>query len=150
MVSLKQLKLYAEKNNCNELITIDKYIQSSTESWTNGKYYYGGQIPLDLNTDITCDHFVQVEEKNKNAGGPFNSWESASIYIAEKELTDMKSIIDKYYRKARYNGLLRSIVFWLSPARKRATEKVFHPSKMTKYFSEIEIEFHKNIRRSFT
>jgi len=32
-------------------------------------------------------------------------------------------------RRRRFNGVLRAVVFWLSPARKRAAEVVFHPDR---------------------
>ena len=142
MVNLLQLKKYAEQTNnmFNALYIIDDYIKMTEESWSNGKYYLGGQVPLHITENITDAHLKLVEEKNKSAiaQGACNSWEQGSMERVFHELNVMKSLIDNYLRIPRMNGLLRALVFWIVPARKRATEKVFHPSNMTKYFNEPE------------
>jgi len=52
-------------------------------------------------------------------------------------------------RMRRLNGLFRVIVFWISPARKRATEKVFHPKSnfLKKMFTDDELELHNIIKK---
>ena len=72
----------------------------------------------------------------------------SSVYNTASKQHEFDVIIDLINdlrrQTLKMNGLLRSIVFWLSPARKRAAEKVFHPSNMMKLFeqelSEIVIE----------
>ena len=139
MVNLLQLKKYSEQTNNNQALSIiKKYTKLTEEKWTNGKYYLGGQLPLDITENITDDNLKFVEQKqNKNfSEGPCNQWELASMQRSEYEFNIIKSLIHSYTQMLRMNGLLRVIVFWLSPARKRAAEKVFHPSNMT--FNAIE------------
>ena len=54
----------------------------------------------------------------------------ASIQRSEQELAHFRDLYTDYLRIKTYNGLLRAIVFWLAPARKRATERVFHPDNL--------------------
>ena len=136
MVNLLQLKTYAEHtNDTRSLYTINSYIKTTDESWSKGKYYLGGQLPLFTTENITEDHLKYVEEKNDSAGYAYNSWEQMSMQKSLYEFNLIKSLINSYTQKRRMNGLLRVIVFWLSPARKRAAEKVFHPSKIN--FNDI-------------
>jgi len=96
MVSLLELKTFAESNKLEELNTINNYINMSKENWSNGKFYLGGQIPIELNSNITDDHFTQVDEKNKKALSPYNSIENMSMIKSRRELKEMKDIIKKY------------------------------------------------------
>ena len=134
MVNLLQLKIYAEQtNDTSSLYTINSYIKTTEESWSKGKYYLGGQLPLDISEEITDEHIKFVEEKNASSDYACNSWENMSMQKSFREMDVIKLLIDSYIRNRRkliMNGLLRAIVFWLSPARKRAAEKIFHPSKI--------------------
>mgnify|MGYP000844138198 CR=1 FL=1 len=142
MVHLLKLKEYAEQtNDPQSLNLINNYIKTTSESWTKGKYYLGGQLQLELTEDITDEKIKFVEDKNNAAVGPCNSWESMSMNRSFGEISIIKNLIERRRNIIRMNGLLRAIVFWLSPARKRATEKVFHPSNVIKYFNEEEINF---------
>ena len=103
-----------------------KYKNQTNESWTNGKYYLCGHLQLNLDDHITQEQLNFIHNKNTSAYA-CNSWEMASVYRFKNEEEHIKQLIEIYTRKKIINGLFRVIVFWLSPARKRAAEKVFHP-----------------------
>ena len=109
---------------------IKRYIETTKESWTKGKYYLGGQIALYPYDNITQEHLDYVNNKNAGVQNIANSWEMMSVYRSQDEFAQILEMISNHNRKKRMNGLLRAVVFWLSPARKRAAEKVFHPSNM--------------------
>ena len=96
MVSLLQLKEYAEQTNeSNALKIINDYIKTTHESWTKGKYYLGGQLPLELSEIITDEHIKYVENKNNSSGGPCNSWEAASMGKSQYEFNVINTLIKK-------------------------------------------------------
>ena len=147
-MNLLQLNEYAEQtNNTVALTIINGYLKTTKESWTKGKYYFGGQIPLDTTEDITGDHLKLVQEKNNSAmaQGACNSWEQMSMSKSVHEFNVIKKTINMRLNSLRLNGLLRVLVFWIVPARKRAAEKVFHPLNMTTFFNEAETDFNKYI-----
>ena len=115
---------------------LNRYIQCSRESWSNGGYYIGGQVKLGVNDEITWQHLAAVTAKQAEPHDIANSWEMGSIQRSEQEFSHFRDIYTDYCRIKKFNGLLRAIVFWLSPARKRATEKVFHPNNL--FFVEDE------------
>ena len=143
MTTLHFLKKYAEQtNNASALFTINKYIKNTTESWTKGKYYLGGQIALYPDEIIDEEKIQAVKDKNNNSyGGPCNSWEAASMAQSAGEIITIENLVNEYKMKKRLNGLFRVLVFWIVPARKRAAERLYHPKNMKKYFNEGEIEF---------
>jgi hypothetical protein len=110
---------------------LNRYIQCSRESWCKNGFYLGGQLKLGIDDEITWNHMAEVQGKQAQVCDPYNGYEMASIQRSEQEFTHFRDIYVDYLRIKTYNGLLRAIVFWLSPARKRATEKVFHPDNLT-------------------
>lgn len=135
MVNLLHLKTYAEQHDMNSLSTITNYIKTTKESWSKGKYYLGGHLPLHITENITEEHLKFVEQKIASSGGACNSFEQVSMQLAFYEFRVIQKLMNSYTKKLRMNGLLRAIVFWLSPARKRAAEKIYHPSKIN--FNDI-------------
>ena len=121
-----------------------KHKKQTYESWTKGKYYLCGHIPLDVDEDITNKHLEIICEKNKNAYA-CNSWEMGSIYKSRSEYDIIMDLMK--IRMRRLNGIFRVIVFWISTARKRANEKVFHTESkyIKKMFTDDELELHKTI-----
>ena len=96
-MSLLQLKTYSEQtNNTAALYVINAYIQTTEESWTKGKYYLGGQLPLNISESITRDHLNIVGQKNASAGEPCNSWENISMQKSRYEFNIIKELIDSY------------------------------------------------------
>lgn len=110
---------------------INRYAKQINESWTQGRYYLGGQVPLHLDDEITPDIILDVSEKLFI--GPqdvANSWEMASVQRAQSDFIEFQHMLETYKRVIKYDGLFRALVFWIAPARKRATEKVWHPSNL--------------------
>lgn len=66
----------------------------------NGFFYLGGQIKMTHNDVVNLDSIQQVreinEKRNREYGGPCNSFEAASIYRAQKELELVESMIKAY------------------------------------------------------
>ena len=123
------LSLHASNPN-NYLL--NRYMNCSKESYSTGKFWLGGQLQLNVDEIITDQHLAHVIARNNFSYSPANSWEAASIQRADADFSQFRDLYYSHIRKLRYRGLLGAIVFWLSPARKRATEKVFHPQKLCK------------------
>ena len=113
-------------NDC----VLNRYLHCSSESWCKGEYYLGGQVKLRIDDEITWQHLLDVTSIQSQPHDVANSWEMASIQRSEQEFSHFRDIYTDYLRIKKFNGLLRVIVFWLSPARKRATEKIFHPDNL--------------------
>ena len=98
MVNLLELEQYSEQTkNTDALAIIKSYIKTTEESWTKGKYYFGGQIPLDITENITNEHLNIVQEKNNSAitQGACNSWENMSMSKSFHEFDVLKELINK-------------------------------------------------------
>ena len=117
---------------------LNRYIQCSRETWSKGVFYLGGQLKLGIDDEITWKHITDVTSNQSQPMVIANSWENASIQRSEQEFSHFRDLYTDYMRVKKFNGLLRAIVFWLSPARKRATEKVFHPDRLSEqgYFNQ--------------
>jgi hypothetical protein len=110
---------------------LNRYLHCSRESWCIGGYYLGGQMKLGIDDEITWQHLADVTSIHTEAPQTVsNNWEMASIQRSEQEFSHFRDLYTDYLRIKKFNGLLRAIIFWLSPARKRATEKVFHPDNL--------------------
>ena len=98
-MNLLQLKEYAvQTNNASALYIINEYLKTTEESWSKGKYYFGGQVPLDITEDITDQHWNTVQQKNKAAvsQGACNSWENMTMNKSFQEFNVLKMLIDSY------------------------------------------------------
>jgi hypothetical protein len=66
----------------------------------NGFFYLGGQIKMSHNDIVNLDSIQKVreinEQRNREYGGPCNSWEAASMYRAQKELELVENMIKAY------------------------------------------------------
>ena len=109
---------------------LNRYIQCSRETWSKGSFYLGGQLKLGIDDEITWQHLADVTHKYSQPCEISNSWEMASVQRSEHDFSHFRDLYTDYLRIKTYNGLLRAIVFWISPSRKRATEKVFHPDNL--------------------
>jgi len=110
---------------------MNRYTKQLNESWTQGRYYLGGQVPLHLDDDITGSILLDVSEKLYI--GPHyysNSYEMASVQRAQYDFIEFQDLMETYKRVVRFNGIFRALIFWIIPSRKRATEKVWHPSNL--------------------
>jgi hypothetical protein len=110
---------------------INRYTKQLNENWAEGRYYLGGQVPLHLDDNITADILLDVSHilfvQPIDAA---NSCEMASIQRAQSDFIEFQDLIETYKRVVRFNGIFRALIFWIIPARKRASEKVFHPSNL--------------------
>ena len=109
---------------------LNNYLNCSKEHWCKDSYYIGGQLKMGLNDEINWKHLADVSAKQSQPRDVANQWEMASIERSSRDFIHFLEIYTDYCRKKTINGLLRAIVFWLAPARKRATEKVFHPDNL--------------------
>lgn len=125
MVTLNKLK-----KKFPEHYLVNRFLSQLNDSWTGGKFYLGGQIPLGPDDEITNEIICKVLEIQSQPCEITNSWEQASVERSKRDMIEFMTLYNDYYRCVKYNGILRSIVFWISPARKRAAEKVFHPSNL--------------------
>jgi hypothetical protein len=95
-----ELDLYIQPD---VLKTLDEYKKDSESTWSNGKYYLYGQIPLDCDVPITQNLLQSaIDENNKRFneyGGPCNSFEAASIACSENRFTNLLKLLDFYYNK---------------------------------------------------
>lgn len=95
-----ELDLYIQKE---DMEVLSKYKKDSESTWSNGKYYLYGQIPLDCDVPITQNLLQSaIDENNKRFneyGGPCNSFEAASIACSEKRFTNLLKLLDFYYNK---------------------------------------------------
>ena len=120
---------------------INRYAKQINESWTQGRYYLGGQVPLHLDDEITPDIILDVSEKLFiEPQDVANSWEMASIQRAQSDFIEFQHMLETYKRVIKYDGLFRALVFWIAPARKRATEKVWHPNNICIVNDELIIK----------
>ena len=110
---------------------INRYFKQLNESWTQGRYYLGGQVPLYIDDEITPSIILEISEiLFLGPQDVANSWEMASVQRAQSDFIEFQDLLETYKRVVRFNGLLRALVFWIIPARKRAAEKVWHPSNV--------------------
>jgi hypothetical protein len=126
---------------------INRYLNQCDEYWAKGNYYLGGQIPLKPDDEITDEIILEISKINSQHFEITNSFEAASVQRSLSDFLEFQDVLNRYKRKIRFNGILRTLVFWISPARKRATEKVFHPYNI--YFdNDGEIRIKNNVSKS--
>ena len=120
-----------------ENYVLNRYMNCSKESYSKGKFWLGGQLQLKIDEPITDTHIAHVITINNARSDPVNQWELASIQRSETDFSEFSFLYYQRLRQLKYNGILRVIVFWLLPARKRAAEKVFHPQRLSEkgYFN---------------
>ena len=130
MPNLYRLQEFANiTKNENAIAIINTYFE--TLKWSNGCYYLGGHIAMKPDEIITPQIIKETQSLLYYNMG--HSWGDMDLMndLTQTEFNIIIQLIeDINLQKLCMNGLLKVIVFWLSPARKRAAEKVFHPSKM--------------------
>ena len=95
--SLLELAAFAP----SESIVID-YIADTKASWSEGKYWLGGQIPMDPNDKITDKLIQKVQKINDNSDGyACNSAEMASIWRAKRQFSQIKDLVQRYIADAK-------------------------------------------------
>jgi len=88
-------------DNEKQLYNFDKsIINRFNKDLDNEFFYLGGQIKMSHNDIVSLDSIQRVreisEQRNREYGGPCNSFEAASMYRAQKELELIESMIKSY------------------------------------------------------
>lgn len=86
--------------NEDENISINQYLQNTTEKYADGKYWLKGQLQMTPYDEITNEKMNEAEEIDKRRqieyGGPCNGLEAASIRQHTYKFENLKKIIIKY------------------------------------------------------
>lgn len=87
--------------NEDEKISINLYLQTTTEKYADGKYWLKGQLQISLNDEITNEKMREAEDIDKRRqieyGGPCNGLEAASIRQHTYTFENLKKVLIKYY-----------------------------------------------------
>jgi len=134
MTSFSELEQFVNISYNNDYVHIISKLNFLSNHY--GTFFLGDSVQFKL-TDTITDTIIR-ELKSFIF---YSSGDSCCTIIHHDMSTEDLIILIQLYeeyklRKIRMNGLLRVIVFWLSPARKRAAEKVFHPNNMMNLFNE--------------
>jgi len=93
-----QNEIESEIFNVNKSV-LNKYFKDTTESWSNGKFYLGGQTQMNPNEEITflkINNVKKIHQQKMIDIGYCNSWEMASVNTAKKGLNEIEIILEKY------------------------------------------------------
>jgi hypothetical protein len=81
---------------------VTEYIAETKASWSKGKYWLGGQIPMNPNDKITDKLIQKVQKMNDESDGyACNSAEMASIWRAKSQFSQIKDLVQRYQNKCR-------------------------------------------------
>ncbi len=92
----KEEEIWADVKNFKVL---KEYQDDSKSNWSKGRFWLGGQVPMDLNEEITLKKIANVkkisEERFKEYGA-CNSAEMASVWRSQRQIHEMEKIVQKY------------------------------------------------------
>ena len=95
-------------NNINTQV-LTSYFDDTKSTWSNGTFYLGGQIKMNPDEEITLDKIKEVRKISKQReieyGGACNSWEMASIWRAERQLSEIEVLVKIYSEILKYRYL---------------------------------------------
>lgn len=124
--SLNDLKQFIEdyssilNENIDLTLGVNGYIKDSTQSWSNGKYYLLGQLPLlpsePISSKILYEAIEIEERKFKEYGGPCHQ---AEVWSSQKHNEWFKSIkyliiayydikMEEYYEPGKGEGYIKA------------------------------------------
>jgi hypothetical protein len=87
--------------NEDENISINQYLQNTTEKYAGGKYWLKGQLQMTPHDEITNEKMIEAEEIDKRRqieyDGPCNGLEAASIRQHTYTFENLKKVLIKYY-----------------------------------------------------
>jgi len=100
--------------NVNKSV-LNKYFNDTKESWSKGKFYLGGQIPMHLDEEITFLKIKNVKEITKQKMidiGVCNSFEMSSVNASARDLNEIELILKKYQEiyKLRMTNILYTTI----------------------------------------
>jgi hypothetical protein len=86
---------------------VAEYMEDTKTSWSKGGYWLGGQIKLMPTEKITDELFARVKQiyVEKSDYGPANSWEMASIWRAQRQFTEIETVVKRYREVIRQRVL---------------------------------------------
>ena len=104
----KEEEIWAGINN---FTVLKEYLDTSKSSWAKCKYWLGGQIPMDLDEEITLKKIANVRDigiQRFEEYGACNSAEMASVWRSQRQIDEMEKIVEKYLQiyKIRVNDEL--------------------------------------------
>jgi hypothetical protein len=86
--------------NLIQFTVLNEYLEDTKSTWAKGKFYLGGFIKMSPDEEITLEKIEEIkiirDKRNAEYGGPCNSWEAASIYRSERQLSEIEKIVKKY------------------------------------------------------
>jgi hypothetical protein len=102
-VTLNKLINFVPKNEMERYIfTVNKkvletYFRDTKESWSKGRFYLGGQLPMYLDEELTISKFHNVREIQRSREIYMcNGFELASVEKSKRELIELEIIFQKY------------------------------------------------------
>ena len=107
LITLNTLLVFKPENEKEEeiwesvskLTVIKEYHVDSKSSWSKGKYWLGGQVPMELDEEITLKKIANVRKishERFEEYGACNSAEMASVWRAQRQTDEMEKIVEKY------------------------------------------------------
>jgi len=88
---------------------LNEYLADTKTTWSKGTFYLGGQIKMNPDEEITLDKIKEVRKISKQReieyGGACNSWEMASIWRAERQLSEIEVLVKIYSEILKYRYL---------------------------------------------
>lgn len=105
--SLKQLNDYITRKFKHDFVGVNtialtKYMTDISQSWSKGKYYLYGQLPISVDTPLTNELLQQSINLNKQRsidyGIPYNNFEAESIRQSEYVFQNLLELLRRYYQ----------------------------------------------------
>jgi hypothetical protein len=88
---------------------LNEYLEDTKSTWSKGTFYLGGFIKMKPDDEITLKKIDEVkimrEKSIKEYGGPCNSWEAASIWRSERQLSEIEVLVKIYSEVLKYRYL---------------------------------------------
>ena len=104
--SLIKLSVFVPQNDAEKAIynidpseksIIQTYLDDTKSSWAKGKYWLGGQFPLNPDDEITLELLKKAWKMFADGGNDYcNSAEYASVLRAKSGLISIEKIVEKY------------------------------------------------------
>ena len=116
MISLNKLIEFTPNDDTEREIfgsckknVLNEYLADTKSTWSKGTFYLGGFIIMKPDDEITLKKIYEVkimrEKSIKEYGGACNSWEMASIWRAERQLSEIEVLVKIYSEILKYRYL---------------------------------------------
>jgi hypothetical protein len=75
---------------------IQEYLEDTKSRWSNGKYWLGGHIQINLN-DVIIPELLAKADRLTNANADVcNSFEMASVLRGKRQFTEINAVVKRY------------------------------------------------------